>query len=180
LYRPTRLRLSAAITGACLSFVAGCSSSGGKSSGTSDLAWALISGVDDLYAQQVGGKPVGAQDQTADCPFGGTSHVTGTTDVPSDGSQHVDLSYELTDCRIGPINSTGELHADLTLSGTLSTKGFFADPTVELVYASDELAMHGTTSHGGSEVQVAESCEVHINRQSSTVNAILCGENVSW
>lgn len=146
------------------------------------LAWSVLSGISDLHNQYVVGTPEGAQDRRAPCPFGGEAHITGTTVVPDvGGTEHVELSYALTRCRIAPLSSSGAMRADLTLDGTMDESGSIAeDSTTDETYRSEMLAMVGTVTDGERTTQVDRRCALHANAQPGGVNALICDVNVAW
>ena len=146
-----------------------------------DVAWGLMTGLSDIYNQNLAGTPSGAVDITANGPFGGTVHITGNTSYSeSNGIQTVHLLYDMSGCRISSTYSSSDLNVDLTLNGVISEDGSWSPTYVSVAYASDSLHVNGTSTRGTKDRTVNETTTFVANRTSSGISAELFGFNVSW
>ena len=65
-----------------------------------DVAWGIITGLVDIFNQNLAGTPTGTIDMTAAGPFGGTVHITGTTSYnQGNGIETVHLKYDMSNCQ---------------------------------------------------------------------------------
>jgi hypothetical protein len=146
-----------------------------------DVAWGIMTGLADIYNQNIAGTPSGAIDVTANGPFGGTVHITGTTSYSeSNGIQTVHLLYDMSNCRVSSTSSSSDLNVDLTLNGVLSEDGSWSASYVSVSYSSDALAVDGVSTRGTKERDVNDTTTFHANRTSSGISAELFGFTVSW
>jgi len=184
-------------------FVPGTSSCSSQSGGTSsdtpsaypqsildaDVVWATYSGVDDIYNQNLAGKPVGTQSlQGKSCPLGGTVNITGTTAVATDnGITSVDLQYEMTSCKMARTSKDGNVTLVLTLSGTINDTGSFNSSTHfdGENFQSSSLSWTGTAHRSGYvDETINETCpfSASVSQSSSggQTSGSICGRTVSW
>jgi len=146
-----------------------------------DVAWGIMTGLTDIYNQNIAGTPTGDKDIIADGPFGGTVHITGTTSYDQQNDiQTVHLQYDMTDCRISSTSSSSDLNVDLTLNGVISEDGSWSSSYTSLSYNSDALNVNGTSTRGSKEREVNGTTIFKANRTSSGISAELFGYKVSW
>lgn len=146
-----------------------------------DVAWGMMTGLSDIYNQNIAGTPSGAIDITASGPFGGTVHITGTTSYDqSNGIQTVHLQYDMSQCRVSSTSSSSDLNVDLTLNGVISEDGSWSSTYVSVSYGSDALGVNGASQRGTKERKVNETTTFKANRTSSGISAELFGFKVSW
>jgi hypothetical protein len=146
-----------------------------------DVAWGIMTGLVDIYNQNVAGTPAGPIDVTANGPFGGTVHITGNTTFDSgNGIQTVHLQYDLSSCRISSTSSGSNLNVDLTLNGAITEDGSWSTNSMSLSYNSPALAMVGSSQRGDRERDVSGTTSFKANRTSSGTSAELFGFKVSW
>lgn len=146
-----------------------------------DVAWGIMTGLADIYNQNIAGTPSGAIDITANGPFGGTVHITGTTSYnQNNGIQTVHLQYDMSDCRISSTSSSSDVNVDLTLNGVISENGSWSSTYVSLSYDSDALNVDGVSERGTKEREVNDTTTFKANRTSSGISAELFGFKVSW
>ena len=150
-----------------------------------DTGWALLSGVVDVYNQNVAGRNSGAQDVTASCPVGGTVRITGTVALDSASSvTTVNLSYAMTNCKMSSASSTASVRVALTLSGTLVETGSWHLPMYKSAnYQSAGLVLSGTDDWTGYvEGKMSETCDIALSHDiSGSGNALggtICGRNI--
>jgi hypothetical protein len=127
--------------------------------------------VNDLYNQNLAGRPVGSQNLSAQCPLGGTAAITGTTGFDSTHNiTSVNLTYMMTSCHA---SASG---VQLTYTGTVTEVGSFDSMTLQsLNDASDALTTTGTVD--GFAVNDT-ACAVHVNVDNNStpeVTGTLCG-----
>ena len=146
-----------------------------------DVAWGLMTGLVDIYNQNLAGTPTGAIDTTAAGPFGGTVRITGTTSFDQgNGIETVHLQYDMSNCRISSTSSSSDLNVDLTLNGVISENGSWSSTYTSLSYGSDALDVDGVSTRGTRERTVADMTTFKANRTSSGISAELFGFKVSW
>jgi hypothetical protein len=146
-----------------------------------DIAWGIMTGLVDIYNQNVAGTPAGAIDITANGPFGGSVHITGTTSHDQvNGIQTVHLRYDMSDCRVSSTSSPSDLNVDLTLNGVISEDGTWSSSYTSLSYDSDALNIDGVSQRGTREREVNDMTTFKANRTSSGTSAELFGLTVSW
>lgn len=156
------MKIIKSITGVLLLFVLAfslihCSGGGGSDSGSSGsknkasqssidsmVMWAINSSIITIYNQNVAGTPVGSKNiQAVSCPYGGTVNITGTTSL-NNGTNSVNLSYDMTNCKINVTGSSATVI--LTLSGIITETGSFNSgvKSKNMVYQADDLNLDGT------------------------------------
>ncbi|MBM3330642.1 hypothetical protein FJY68_02170 [candidate division WOR-3 bacterium] len=146
-----------------------------------DIAWGIMTGLVDIYNQNIAGTPAGPVDIVANGPFGGTVHITGTTSYDSgNGIETVHLEYDLTNCRVSSTSSSSSLNVDLTLNGIVSEDGTWSSSYVSLSYSSANLGVAGSSERGTKMRDVSGATPFKANRTSSGTSAELFGLKVSW
>jgi len=146
-----------------------------------DVAWGIMTGLVDIYNQNIAGTPTGPVDITANGPFGGTVHITGTTSYDQvNGIETVHLQYDMTGCRISSTHSPSDLNVDLTLDGVISEDGTWSSTYTSLSYGSDALDVNGVSTRGNKDRSVDDPTTFKANRTNSGTSAELFGLKVSW
>jgi len=146
-----------------------------------DVAWGIMTGLSDIYNQNIAGTPTGPVDLTTAGPFGGTVHITGTTTYDQgNGIETVHLQYDMTDCRISSTSSSTDLNVDLTLNGVISEDGSWSTAYTSLSYGSDALDVDGVSTRDTRDRAVNDMTPFKANRTSSGTSAELFGFKVSW
>jgi hypothetical protein len=146
-----------------------------------DVAWGIMTGLVDIYNQNIAGTPTGPVDITAAGPFGGTVHITGTTSFDSNnGIETVHLQYDMIGCRVSSTSSASDLNVDLTLNGVISEDGTWSSTYTSLSYRSDALGVNGVSTRGTRDRTVNSTTTFKANRTSSGISAELFGFKVSW
>jgi hypothetical protein len=144
-----------------------------------DIAWGIVTGLTDIYNQNISGTPAGPVDITASGPFGGTVHITGTT-AYGQSIETVHLQYVLTNCRVSSTSSSSDLNVDLTLNGVIDEDGSWSASHVSLSYFSGTLDVDGFARRGREQRDVHGLTTFRANRTSSGTSAELFGFNVAW
>ena len=124
------------------------------------------------------GKPVGAQDETTDCPQGGSARVFGTaTSNAVQGASELDLTYEFSDChRLARDDDPGENY-DVTINGTMTQKGILAvqpTATTGLVMKSDSMTLEGTI-YDPPIAYSAVDCVIELGQSGNNLSGFICG-----
>jgi len=146
-----------------------------------DVAWGIMTGLSDIFNQNIAGTPVGTIDTTASGPFGGTVHITGTTSYDQgNGIEIVHLQYDMSGCRVSSTASSSDLNVDLTLNGVISEDGSWSSTYVSVSYKSDALDVNGVSTRGAKDRSVGGTTPFKANRTSSGISAELFGFKVSW
>lgn len=123
------------------------------------------------------GKPVGEQDLTTPCPFGGTARVHGTaTSNATQGTTEVRLTYELAECSYLFQDDDAEDNYSLTISGSVSQTGIIAvqpSATSAVIMRSDNVTLKGTVYDPplGYEAQ----CPVELGQNGNKLTGKICG-----
>ena len=146
-----------------------------------DVAWGIMTGLVDIYNQNIAGTPTGPVDMIANGPFGGTVHITGTTSYnQSDSIEAVHLQYDMSNCQISSTSSSSNLNVDLILNGVISEDGTWSSSYVSLSYKSPSLNVDGLSQRGSKQRDVNDMTTFKANRTSSGTSAELFGFKVSW
>ena len=146
-----------------------------------DVAWGIMTGLVDIFNQNLAGMPTGTIDMTAAGPFGGTVHITGTTSYDQgNGIETVHLKYDMSNCQISSTSSSSDLNVNLTLNGVISEDGSWSSTYVSLSYNSDALSVNGSSKRDDDVRDVNDMTTFKANRTSSGTSAELFGFNVSW
>jgi hypothetical protein len=146
-----------------------------------DVAWGIMTGLVDIYNQNIAGTPTGPVDIVASGPFGGTVHITGTTSYDSgNGIETVHLQYEMSGCRISSTSSSSNLNVDLVLNGVISEDGSWSASYVSLSYKSPSLRLDGASERDSKQRDINDATAFKANRTSSGTSAELFGFKVSW
>ena len=140
-----------------------------------------MTGLVDIYNQNIAGTPTGPVDMVANGPFGGTVHITGTKSYDSGNDiETVHLRYDMSNCRISSTSSLSNLNVDLTLNGIISEDGTWSSSYVSLSYSSAALRMDGSSQSGSRQRDVNNTTTFKANRTNSGTSAELFGFRVSW
>jgi hypothetical protein len=146
-----------------------------------DVAWGIMTGLADIYNQNIAGTPTGPVNVVASGPFGGTVHITGTTTYDQgNGIETVHLQYDMSNCRVSSTSSSSDLNVDLTLNGVISEDGSWSASYVSLSYNSPSLRLDGSAERGSRQRDVNDVTPFKANRTSSGTSAELFGFKVSW
>ena len=139
-----------------------------------DTAIALADGADDIYNQNLAGKTTGNQSVTANCPVGGSVHITGTVGFDSTHNiTTVNLTYVMTGCKVSVVSPMGGVNVALSMDGTMTETGSWDGSTYQSVnYQAMGLTMSGTDQRSGyAQATIAQTCDVGLtaNQSGSTV-----------
>jgi hypothetical protein len=146
-----------------------------------DVAWGTMTGLVDIYNQNLAGTPTGPVDITVAGPFGGSVHITGTTSFDQgNGIETVHLQYDMVNCRISSTSSSSNLNVDLTLTGVITEDGSWSQNYTSLSYNSAALRVNGSSQRGDRQRDVNDMTTFKANRTSSGTSAELFGFKVSW
>jgi hypothetical protein len=131
-----------------------------------------------VFNRTVQGKPVGSQDLTTACPFGGNAHVTGTaTSNAAQGASEVQLSYVLDHCAYMQQGDDPAQTYNVTITGTLSEGGTIAvqpSATTALNIQGDGVTMTGTV-HDPPLAWTGTSCSVVLAQNGANLSGTICG-----
>ena len=131
------------------------------------------------YNQNLAGKAVGKQDLTANCPLGGTAHITGTNGYDSStGIITMDLAFDLAACVAADSGYTLSFDGVVNQSGTLEQQG-----QISVAYSGSSFSFNGTiqgeaVSESGCNLALQEMRDS--NDTNYRVNGLLCGRAVSY
>lgn len=138
------------------------------------IAYGLVDVFWFIWNQNIAGQPTGAKDFTVAGPQGGTVHVTGTTEVASNGINTLHLLLQFTNCK--GIKET----YNLTFSGSVTADGTFSTTHRAITYASQQLGYTGTVGKDDWVTNVNGFCEATINQTFTTTAGTICGRTFSY
>jgi len=138
------------------------------------LAYGLVDVFWFVWNQNIAGQPTGTKDFTVTGPQGGTVHVTGTTQVASNGINTLHLLLQFTSCK-----GIKEKY-NLTFNGSVTADGTFSDTYRAITYASQQLGYNGTVGTDDWVTKVNGFCETTINQTFTTVAGTFCGRTFSY
>jgi hypothetical protein len=131
-----------------------------------------------VYNVTLQGKPVGTQDETMDCPNGGSARVFGEASSNArHGATEVDLTYELTECHYLQRDEDAAENYDMTLTGTVTQVGTLAvqpTATTGLVIQSDAMTFSGTVYDPPLYFEDGP-CAVLLGQSGNNVSGTICG-----
>jgi hypothetical protein len=125
--------------------------------------------------------PVGAQDESTDCPLGGRARVFGTaTSNAEQGATEVELTYEFDDCRYIELDDEPDETYRMTIDGTVTQFGTLAvqpSATTALLMESDSVTLDGTV-HDPPRIFHEENCVVDVAQNGNDLSGLFCGREV--
>jgi hypothetical protein len=182
-----RLRVAAFAIGLA---VTGCGGSGGSSPPAAPCDQACMDQIALLGFREtlkvvfnltLQGNPVGAQDQTRACPFGGTVHVFGNaTSNANQGTTDIQLTYVLSQCALMQQSTDPTQTYNLTITGTATETGTLsAQPsaTTALIIQSDAMTIVGTVHDPPMNYQ-ANACPLSLAQDGNQLSGTMCGRQV--
>jgi hypothetical protein len=120
---------------------------------------------------------VGAQDETTACPMGGSARVFGqATSNAIQGSNEVELTYELMQCAYLQRDDEPPENYNMTLSGTVLQEGTIAvqpSVTTALNMSSESLTFSGNVYDPPLDYH-EEACPVRIGQNGNQVSGTIC------
>ncbi len=149
-----------------------------------EIGSTLIYCYEDIWNQNIAGKPIGTKNLTVDGPMGGTVTITGYTSYDEKlGIATPDLVFSMTAVKYtytctGSNNKTWI--TDVTLTGSTTFKGSFSESYTSLNHQSDNLHIKGSVTYDGTIIRnIDMSGEVRINRSTKT-SCNIFGHIVAW
>jgi hypothetical protein len=126
------------------------------------------------------GKPVGAQDQTAPCPLGGTAHVFGNaTSNALQGATNVQLTYVFDHCGYQRQDTDPDQNYSMTLTGTTTETGTIAlqpTSTTSLTLKSDAMTFTGTVHDPPVDYSAGE-CALELGQDGNQLSGKICARD---
>lgn len=130
------------------------------------------------YNLTLQGNDVGEQDETTDCPLGGSARVFGTaTSEPVHGATEVDLTYELRSCAYIERDEEPEESYEMTIDGVITQTGIMAvqpTATTALLMQSDAVTLDGNVYDPPREFHEAD-CVVDLAQNGNDLSGVFCG-----
>jgi hypothetical protein len=127
---------------------------------------------------KIQGNPVGPQDASAMCPFGGGVHIFGSaTSNASQGFTFVQLTYELSQCGYRQTDVDPLQTYDMVLTGTATENGTLsAQPTstTALTIQSDSMTFAGTV-HDPPLTYQGAGCALQLVQNGNQLSGLICG-----
>jgi hypothetical protein len=130
-----------------------------------------------LYNLTVQGEPVGPQDHTRPCLFGGTARVFGQASSNAElGTTKVDLTYEFNGCGYLQKDDEAPENYNVTLTGVITQKGTFAavtGGTTAVEIASEKITLEGTV-HDPPIAYSARDCGLVLSQSGNSISGTIC------
>jgi hypothetical protein len=131
-----------------------------------------------VYNVTLSGKPVGPQDQTTPCLFGGTAHVYGqATSNANQGTTSADLTYVLDHCAFSDTSTDPNSTFQMTLTGTVTETGTIAvqpSSTTALQFRGSPITLSGTV-YDPPIVYDESMCAVVVGQNGNDLSGTMCG-----
>jgi hypothetical protein len=131
-----------------------------------------------VYNITLQANPVGAQDESTDCPLGGRARVFGTaTSNAEQGATEVELTYELDDCQYIELDDEPDETYRMTIDGTVTQLGTMAvqpSATTALLMQSDSVTLDGTVHDPPRSFQ-EDDCVVDVAQNGNDLSGLFCG-----
>lgn len=138
---------------------------------------ALVDCYVAIYNQNIAGYPEGAVDKTVSGPLGGDVHITGST-TASSSTTTTDLLFTLTN--VPYVYRNGDWTVTLTLTGDVTYNGSFSGVYKSINHQSTNLSVNGTVAYKQTTRNMNMTGSVSINRNNSTVTALIFGHAVTY
>jgi len=136
-----------------------------------------------VYNDTLMGQPVGAQDASFNCPFGGSAHVFGTARSNAlIGATNVQLTYEFHTCGYQRTDTDPDQNYKMTLDGTATENGTIAvqpSATTALTLKSDAMSFSGTVHDGPPKDFNEKGCAFLLVQDANHLSGQLCGRDAS-
>jgi len=147
------------------------------------LGAAIVNCYNDIYNQNLAGKPTGAQSKTVNGPLGGTLTITGTTSI--DNTHNItttDLVFNMNSVKYSYSyggTSGKDWVAEVTLTGSSTYSGSFSSTYTSVNHQANNLRVVGSVTNAGIVRNIDQTGSVVINR-SSNISVTIFGHTVSW
>ena len=136
------------------------------------LGSALVSCYNDIYNQNLAGKPTGVQNITTEGPMGGVVIITGSDAYDNThGITTTDLVFTMTNVEYSKTvtSSTGKtVLTQIKLNGNTTHSGSFSDSYTSVNHQSSDLHIVAKVTYDGATRSIDQTGTVSINRSSST------------
>jgi beta-xylosidase len=147
------------------------------------IGGALVRCYNDIYNQNLAGKPTGAQNITANGPMGGTVVITGSDSFDdTHGITSTNLIFTMTNVNYTLTTTTTSGKScitHVTLTGATTHTGSFSDSYTSVNHQSENIHIVGSVTFDGTTRNIDQTGEVSINR-SSTTSVNIFGYVVAW
>ncbi len=131
-----------------------------------------------VYNLTLQGNPVGAQDETTDCPLGGSARVVGVASAdPTQGATFVSLVYVLEACAYNEVDEEPGENYEMTFSGVLVQEGTLAvqpSATTALIMQSEAMSLSGSVYDPPLEFSESD-CSLRLGQSGNQIAGKLCG-----
>jgi len=147
------------------------------------LGAAMVNCYNDIYNQNLAGKPTGTQSKTVNGPLGGTATITGVTSIDNTHNiTTVDLVLNMTNVKYSYSyggTSGKDWVAEVTLTGSSTYSGSFSSSYTSVNSQANNLRVVGSVTNNGISRNIDQSGSVVINR-SANITVTIFGHTVSW
>ncbi len=131
-----------------------------------------------VYNLTLQGNPVGEQDETTECPLGGSARIFGTaTSDPVHGATEVELTYELRQCAYIERDEEPEESYEMTIDGTITQSGTMAvqpSATTALLMTGESISLDGNVYDPPRDFH-EEDCAVDVAQNGNDLSGMFCG-----
>jgi hypothetical protein len=135
------------------------------------------------YNLTLQGNPIGIQDETTECPHGGTARVGGLgISNPQQGSNDLELGYLFEECAYQHKDDDAEESYDVVVSGIVLETGVLAvqpTSTTALIFESESISLEGEVFD--PPVPYAETeCALRLAQDGQHMSGDWCGRNIGF
>lgn len=131
-----------------------------------------------VYNLTLQGNDVGEQDESTECPLGGSARVFGTaTSNPEQGATEVELTYEFSNCAYLELDDEPVETYEMTLDGTITQSGTLAvqpTATTALLMQSERMTLDGSVFDPPRAFHETD-CAVDVAQNGNDLSGMFCG-----
>jgi len=138
-----------------------------------NLAYGIVDVFVFIWNQDIAGQPAGNKDLIVAGPQGGSIHITGTTEVATNGINTLHLVFQMINCK------GFKEQYNLIFNGTINIDGTFSSTYIARSYSSAQFSYAGTVGKDVNQT-VNGNCPIVINETMPTVAGSICGRTFSY
>lgn len=146
------------------------------------IAYTLQLCLDDIFNQNIVGKPAGTWNNSFSGPMGGIVVITGTDSyAASVGVTTTDLTFNLQSIPYthSASSSSEDWTSDLIFTGSITYKGTYSSSQINLSHLASNLTINGSLKYNKKTKNINNSGVVTINR-STQINGNIFGNSFTY
>ena len=149
------------------------------------IAESILNSINDLWNQNIAGRPSGHTDLYVDGVYGGSVHIQGEGQNASDVNiDAFDFTYSFTNFKYYHSNKNIPTDGYIVLTGDIANKGSNGNDFYNATFKSNYLQVSGLVTYKDRERTINETGEIGITRKSdngnNSVNGVVFDKKVSW